>query len=189
MYEQLAKYILSKVAVNDRQLETILSYFKVLISQKNEILLTEGDTCKRMHFVGKGCLRVYFIQEDGLEATRHLAFENSWATALMSFIKQSPSKEYIQAVEQTELLYISHNDFYYLLDTIPGWEKFYRSYLESAYINNTDRLMSFITMDAAERYKLLLQENPIIVQRLPNKMVASYLNISQETLSRLKSKI
>jgi FixJ family two-component response regulator len=75
------------------------------------------------------------------------------------------------------------------LEIIPEWEKFYRSYLENAYVTNTNRLMSFITMDATERYRQLLSQSPIIVKRLPNKMVASYLNISQETLSRLKSKV
>ncbi|WP_315814420.1 hypothetical protein [Paraflavitalea speifideaquila] len=75
-----------------------------------------------------------------------------------------------------------------MLKIIPGWEKLYRSYLEMAYVNNTNRLMSFITLDATERYRQLPDENPVVVQRLSNKMTASYLNVSQETLSRLKSK-
>ena len=97
--------------------------------------------------------------------------------------------ECTKAIETTELLYISRNDFYHLLDVIPAWEKFYRNYLEFAYVNNTKRLQSFATQDAAERYKLLLKESPHIVLRLSNKLVANYLNISQEALSRLKSKI
>jgi FixJ family two-component response regulator len=75
-----------------------------------------------------------------------------------------------------------------LLKIIPQWEKLYRHYLEYAYVTNTNRLMSFITLDATERYRQLLAQNPNVVMRMPNKMVASYLNISQETLSRLKSK-
>jgi len=97
--------------------------------------------------------------------------------------------EYTQALEPTTLLYITRDEFYMLLDSIPNWEKFYRQYLEGAYVTNTNRLMSFITQDAAERYRQLLQEDPEIVRRLPNRIVASYLNISPETLSRLKSKI
>ena len=83
----------------------------------------------------------------------------------------------------------THKDFYHLLEIIPSWEKFYRHYLEYAYVNNTNRLMSFLTQDATERYRQLLEINPKIVQRLPNKIVATYLNMSQETLSRLKSKL
>jgi CRP-like cAMP-binding protein len=188
MYEQLTKYIKDTIPVTEKELELILSYFKPLTPKKNELLVNHGQSSQRMFFVTKGCLRIFFIQEDGQDITRYLAFENNFATALVSFISQDPSLEFIQALEDTALLYISRRDFHHLLETIPLWEKFYRHYLEHAYVTNTNRLMSFITMEAIERYRILLQENPVIVQRLPNKIVASYLNISQETLSRIKAK-
>lgn len=189
MHELLTNYLREQIKVSQEELTTILSCFKPLKAKKNELLLTQGQTSQRSYFVGKGCLRIYFLNEDGQDATRYFAFENQFATALVSFITGDPSDEFIQAVEPTELLYISHKDFFHLLDIIPQWEKFYRSYLEGAYVNNTRRLMSFITLDAVERYRQLLEQNPVIVRRLPNKMVASYLNISQETLSRLKSRV
>lgn len=188
MQEELVRYIKEIITVTDEELEKILSYFEPLDVEKNELLVIRGQTSQRTFFVGKGCLRIFFITEDGQEATRYIAFENNFATALCSFISNEPSLEFIQALEPTTLLYISHKDFYHLLETIPAWEKFYRHYLENAYVNNTNRLMSFLTLDATERYKLLLDTHPKIVQRLPNKVVATYLNISQETLSRLKSK-
>ncbi|MDN5286197.1 MAG: Crp/Fnr family transcriptional regulator [Mucilaginibacter sp.] len=189
MYEQLSNFITQRVAVSDEQLQLILSYFKPLTCKKNELIGSAGEMAKRMYFVNKGCLKVYFIKEQGIEVIRRFAFENYFSTSLVSFINGDPLKEYTQAIEATELLYISRNDFYYLLDKLPVWEKFYRNYLEQAYVNNTLRLQSFITLDATERYKLLLKESPHIVQRLPNRLVANYLNISQEALSRLKSKI
>lgn len=188
MQKQLINYIKRIINVTNEELDKILSCFKPLEVEKNELLLIQGQTSQRTFFVGNGCLRIFFITEDGQEATRYLAFENNFATALCSFISNEPSLEFIQALEPTELLYISHKDFYHLLDLIPEWGKFYRHYLEKAYVNNTNRLMSFLTLDATERYKRLLNINPEIVQRLPNKIVATYLNISQETLSRLKSK-
>lgn len=189
MYHQLQKYIQDRVLVTDAEMEIILSYFHPITPAKNELLLSQGQTSQRMYFVTGGCLRIFFINEEGQDATRYLAFENNFATALMSFITGNPSLEFIQALEETQLLYIARTDFYALLDQLPCWEKFYRNYMEHAYVLNTSRLMSFITMDARERYVQLLQQNPKVVQRLPNKTVASYLNISQETLSRLKSKI
>lgn len=188
MQEQLTNYLKGSITVTDEELGEILSYFKPLSVEKNELLLIHGQTSKRTYFVGNGCLRIFFITEDGQEATRYLAFENNFATALGSFISNEPSLESIQALEPTELLYISHKDFYHLLESIPAWEKFYRNYLEKAYVHSANRLMSFLILDATERYKQLLDINPKIVQRLPNKIVATYLNISQETLSRLKSK-
>jgi CRP-like cAMP-binding protein len=189
MHDQLAKYIRNEIPVTDEQLHTILSCFKSLSVNKNEVLLNEGEVNQRVLFVCKGCLRIYFIQDDGQEATRYLAFEDHFATALVSFISQEPSMEYIQALEPTQLLFITLSDFSHLLDTIPAWERFYRQYLEKAYVTNTNRLMSFITMDAGERYLELLQQKPEIADRLPNKIVASYLNISQETLSRIKGRV
>ncbi|MNJ85490.1 DNA-binding transcriptional dual regulator Crp [compost metagenome] len=189
MQEELIRYITDRIEVNEEELAVILSYFKPLNLKKNEQVLFQGQNSQQTFFVGKGCLRIYFINEDGQESTRYFAFENQFATALVSFITRNTSDELIQAVENTELLYITDQDFHHLLATIPQWEKFYRIYLEKAYVNNTNRLMSFLTLDAAKKYRQLLEENPIIVKRLPNKLVASYLNISQETLSRLKSKI
>ncbi len=189
MYTQLTAYIRREIKVTDEQLAQILACFKPLLAKKNEILVDIDQTNQRMFFVREGCLRKYFTQVDGQEATSYIAFENMFATALTSFIAEYPSTECIQALEPAKLLYISRRDFYRLLDNIPVWERFYRAYLEMAYVNNTRRLMSFATMDALERYRELLHRQPVVVQRLPSKIVASYLNISQETLSRLKVKV
>lgn len=188
MHSQLASYIKHEIPVSAEELDLILSYFVKASLDKNEVLLAEGEVNSKIIFVCKGCLRIYFNQEDGQEATRYLAFENQFATALVSFISRQPSLEYIQALEPSEVLYITYENFSHLLQIIPMWERFYRQYLEKAYVTNTNRLMSFTTMDASTRYKELLQQNARVVERLPNRLVASYLNMSQETLSRIKAK-
>jgi CRP-like cAMP-binding protein len=188
IYEQLGHYIKKSIAVSDEDLEIILSYFKPLNKDKNDILLSQGEISQQTFFVGKGCLRLFFINEEGKDATRYIAFENQFATALVSFITKLPALENIQVIEKSELLTISHEDFNHLMQIVPQWRAFYSNYLEKAYVNNANRLMSFTTMDALERYQQLLKINPAIVKRLPNKIVASYINVSQETLSRLKSK-
>lgn len=188
MYDQLTQFIREKVSISDEDLDYILPYFKTRSPKKNELLVSHGELGHQLYFVEKGCLRVFFINEEGQESTRHLAFENYLAGALISFITDTTAVEYVQALEDSELLYIDRKDFFYLLEKYPVWEKFYRHYLEYAYVTNTNRLMSFITMDARTRYENLLKERPIVVKRLPNKVVASFLNISQETLSRLKSR-
>ena len=189
IYEQLGNYIRKSIEVSDEDLNTILSYFKPLKKSKNELLLEQGQTSQQTFFIGKGCIRIFFINEEGKDVTRYIAFENQFATALVSFITKMPAQENIQVIEKSELLSITHEDFNHLLQIVPEWLQFYCRYLERAYVNNTNRLMSFTTMDARERYQLLLKINPTIVKRLPNKIVASYINVSQETLSRLKSKV
>ena len=188
MQEQLSNYIKRSIDVTNEDLEVILSYFKPIKKSKNDLLLLQGETSQQTFFVGKGCLRIFFVNEEGKDVTRYIAFENQFATALVSFITKLPSTEYIQVIEKSELLCIDHRDFSYLMEIIPKWREFYCNYLEKAYVNNTNRLMSFTTMDALERYNQLLKINPTVVRRLSNKIVASYINVSQETLSRLKSK-
>jgi CRP/FNR family transcriptional regulator, anaerobic regulatory protein len=86
------------------------------------------------------------------------------------------------------LLYISHSNFYKLVDALPEWKKFYVKLLEFAYLYQNKKIEELVTLSAGERYAILMKEHPGYVQRLSNKVLASYLDVTQETLSRLKSK-
>lgn len=187
-YTELTNFIKKNIDVTDDELKIILSYFKSIEKKKNDILLLQGKVSQVSYFVKKGCLRLFFIDDNGKDVTRYIAFENQFATALVSFITKEPAQETIQAIENSELLYISHDDFRHLMKIVPKWKDFYNIYLEKAYVNNSKRLMSFTTLNASERYNQIFKINPNIVKRLPNKIVATYINISQETLSRIKSK-
>ncbi|NRR92568.1 Crp/Fnr family transcriptional regulator [Winogradskyella undariae] len=186
-YIELTDFIKKNIEIGDEDLKIILSYFKIIKKKKNEILLSTGKFSQVSYFVKKGCLRLFFIDDNGKDVTRYIAFENQLATELVSFITKEPAQETIQVIEDSELLYITHNDFRHLMKIIPKWKDFYNIYLEKAYVNNLKRLTSFTTLNASERYNQLFKINPNIVKRLPNKIVASYINISQETLSRIKS--
>ncbi|AUC77678.1 MULTISPECIES: Crp/Fnr family transcriptional regulator [unclassified Olleya] len=188
-YTALTNFIKKTITIDAKDLKVVLSYFKLIKKSKHDILLSNGKNSQVSYFVKKGCLRLFYIDEEGKDITRYIAFENQFATELVSFISNEPAQETIQVIENSELLYITHDDFRHLMKTIPKWKEFYTLYLEKAYVNNSKRLISFTTLDAAERYKQLFKINPNIVKRLPNKIVASYINISQETLSRIKSKI
>ncbi|OAD46278.1 Crp/Fnr family transcriptional regulator [Polaribacter atrinae] len=186
---ELTNFINKNITIDDEDLKIVLSYFKTIKKRKNDILLSNGKNSQASYFVKKGCLRLFYINEEGKDVTRYIAFENQFATELVSFITKDPAQESIQVVENSELLYITHDDFRHLMTIVPKWKDFYNIYLEKAYVNNSKRLISFTTLDATERYRQLFKINPNIVKRLPNKIVASYINISQETLSRIKSKI
>lgn len=169
-------------------LEQVLTCFKKKIVKKNEILVAAGDVAKEFYFINSGCIRTYFITKQGHEKTRYLMIEPSIGTALTSFISQKPSFEFVDALEETELLAISHHDFYRLAADIPQWKNFYLKIMEMAYSFQNRKIESLVTLSAKERYTQLLNENPKAVQRVSNKIIASYLGIKQETLSRLKSK-
>lgn len=135
-----------------------------------------------------GCIRTYYITKQGYEKTRYVAFDNSIATSISSFISQQESFEFVDTLENSQLLAISHKKFYQLVADIPQWERFYRTLLEMAYLYQNKKIENLVTLSAKQRYDKLMNETPIYIQRLSNKILASYLDITQETLSRLKSK-
>lgn len=188
MYELLKKFIRHNIVIADVPLDEIITNFKPITVKKNTILLSKGETCNKVYFIKKGCLRTYYITAKGEERTRFIATEGQLAGSLSSFISAQPSLEFVGAVEDSELLYISRSRFYTLMQDFPEWENFYLKLLELAYIYQNKRIGELVTLSAGERYALLMKENPQYFQRISNKMLASYLDISQETLSRLKSK-
>ncbi|MGN7810850.1 Crp/Fnr family transcriptional regulator [Flavobacterium sp. 22076] len=189
MKEILAALIQKKTTIKEEQLNEILACFKPVSVTKNELLLEKDETADRIFFINKGCLRLYYSNSDHSISTRFMAFENTFLTSIVSFISREPSPEYIEAVENSELLVISYNDFFHLRKTIPEWDKMYIYILEYGLTVITSKLSSLLTQNAAERYRNLLKNNPELIQRLSNVNLAAYLNISPETLSRIKSQI
>ncbi|PQA60707.1 Crp/Fnr family transcriptional regulator [Siphonobacter curvatus] len=188
-YTVLRTYLLDKTDFSEENLATIFSYFRLKKAARYEFLLTSGEVCRHLYFVSRGSFRLFYTQPDGAEATRYFALENTFGTALQSFLTQEPSLETNQVLENSDLLFISYEDFYHLHATLPGWDAVYRYILETAYIISTRRFETFLCLDAADRYRWLLRMHPSLIERFSNKHVASYLGLSQETLSRLKSRI
>jgi len=179
MTEQL-KYLLKSIAdFDDKELDKIYSCFKFISIKRNTILLSAGEVCKEFYYIQKGCLRTYFITRQGHEKTRFITLDCSIGTALTSFISQKPSFEFIDVLEDTELLVIRE---------LTHWKDFYQRILEMAYSFQNKSFENLVTLTAKQRFEQVMNTNPILIQRLSNKVMASYLDITQETLSRLKSK-
>jgi len=187
MYEQLKKYLRHNITVGDDILNEIVQCFKPVYFKKNSILLSNGDICDTFYFINKGCMRTYYLTLNGSEKTRYIAVEGIVITALNSFISQKPSFEFIDILEDVELLCINRTTFYTLIEKLPEWKQYYLKLLEFAYIYQNKKIEELVTLSAGERYALLMKEHPGYIKRLSNKILASYLDITQETLSRLKS--
>jgi CRP-like cAMP-binding protein len=179
MYEQLQKYITDRIKTDEEMLNLIFSKFKPLNVKRNTFLLKEGDVCKHYYFVNKGCIRLFNINKEGQEGTRYFAFEGSFGTALPSLIDQKPAFEYLQAVENSELLVDNTREFSFL----------YRQILEFAFITAQKRIYGFQGLEALEKVQWLLTYQPFILSRISNKLVASYLGLTPATLSRLKAQL
>jgi CRP-like cAMP-binding protein len=189
VYTQLEKYLKTKIEIDDKTLSFICSYFTIKKTKRNEFLLKEKEICKHFYFVNKGCIRLFNINKDGEEGTRYFHFEDSFGTALPSLINQKTSYEFMQTIEPSELLVISGEDYFHLVDTVPQFAFIYREILESAYLKSQERIYCFQSLEAVEKVRWVLTNQSKWLTRLSNKMVASYLGLTPQTLSRLKSKL
>ncbi|MFD2247605.1 Crp/Fnr family transcriptional regulator [Pontibacter ruber] len=189
MYSLLENFIKSRTSIDYACLELICSHFEPLKTKRNELLLNFSDVCQHYYFVNKGCIRLYTINKDGTEATRFFAFEGGFGTALPSLIDQTPAGEYMQTIEKSELLKISRDKFYHLVDTVPQFAFIYRQILELGFITAQKRIYGFQGFDALEKVKWVIQHQPDFLLRVSNKMAASYLGLSPSTLSRVKAKL
>lgn len=189
MYSTLQKFIESKSDIDDQSMLKILLCFSLVKTKRNEILLSYDQVCNHYYFINKGCVRLYTMSKDGNESSRYFAFEGNFVTALPSFIDQKPAEEYLQTIEKSELLCISRIDFFKLVDQVPQFAKLYTEILELGFIVAQKRIYGFQGFDALDKVKWLIKYQPKLLQRLSNKMMASYLGITPSTLSRIKSKM
>lgn len=189
MHPILEKFITDRTEIGAEKLREICSCFHVMETKRNEILLDYNDVCHCYYFINKGCIRLFTLSKDGAEHSRYFAFKGNFATALPSFIDQLPAHEYLQTVQKSELLYISRSDFYHLVDSIPQFARIYTEILELGFIMAQKRIYGFQGSDALEKVKWVLEHQPQLLQKVSNKMVASYLGMAPSTLSRLKSKL
>jgi CRP-like cAMP-binding protein len=173
---------------NDIELNYIVHFFKPHTALKNSILLHEGTVCKEFYFINSGCIRTFFMDKNGNEKTRYVVLDNQVGTALKSFISHKPSIEFIETLDDTEFLAISYHDFFQLNKELNNWKIFYQTILERAYSFQNRKIEALMTQTAKQRYEELLKKNPELTHRLSNKVLASYLDMREETLSRLKSK-
>jgi signal-transduction protein with cAMP-binding, CBS, and nucleotidyltransferase domain len=189
MTDQL-KFVLKMFAnFNEHELEKISNQFKIKTFNKNRLLLQQGNVCKEFYFIINGGIRTYFMDKKGQEKTRYIMLDHHIGTALTSFITQSPSSECIETLEKTDLLSISHANFYRLNEEMENWKIFYQRILEMAYTFQNKRIEHLVTLTAKQRLELVMQDHPVFIQKLSNKILASYLDIREETLSRLKSEL
>ena len=162
--------------------------FENIVLPKNEFLVTEGKTCRRMYFLQQGCLRGFY-NLDGKEITHWFGFENDFVTSFHSFITQEPAVENIQLMEGCVLWAISKESLTTLFNKHHDIERLVRIAYEKYYIRLEERYVNAQFKTATERYENLLLERPHIIERAPLGYIASYLGISQETLSRIRARL
>ncbi|WP_103070599.1 Crp/Fnr family transcriptional regulator [Aquimarina sediminis] len=187
MKHPLRQHIEEIIELTDKEFDFVLSYFKSIKKRKHQYVLQEGEIADKEYWVIKGCLKSYFFDEKGKEHILQFAMENWWITDYESFVKQTKSKTFIDCIEDSELLYISFEDRDKLTATMHKMERFWAKKSKIGRIALQNRILSLLKNSTKEQYNLLLDQYPKLFQRVPKKMIAAYLGVSRETLSRLNS--
>jgi CRP-like cAMP-binding protein len=175
--------------LNDEEIELFMSFLtKKSLSKKGHFLM-EGDVCTNIAYINKGCLRRYIIDNHSKEVILNFSLENYWIGDLESFIFQKSTIYYVQALEDSELLLISRNNFFRANEELPKFKKFHDDKVQRNHYYTLKRLSDAKSATPEEKYLSLIKEQPQLFQRIPLHYIASYLGIEPESLSRLRKRI
>lgn len=179
---------LNKLAtLNDEIKNNLTTLLKIEQFEKDELVLREASRVKKLYFVERGLLRGFYYKDEK-EVINWFCNEGHFATSMYSFVSQNPSYENIQAVEKTRLFSITYQNLQNLYNTYPALDRIGRILTEQYYVQLEERIISLQFQTAKDRYKSILQKEAYLLERVPLGFLASYLGITQETLSRIRAK-
>ena len=187
MYELILKNISRFIDLTEEEKNYFTSLLKVKRLKKKQYLLQEGDTSRNEYFVNKGCLRAYSIDEKGQEHIVQFAIEDWWIGDMYSFLTQTPARLTIDALEDSELFCLDSSSVENLFNKVPKFERFFRMLVQNAFIAGQRRIIESMSLTADDRYCRFIENYPLMEQRLPLKQIASFLGITPESLSRIRS--
>lgn len=187
--EQLKEVIAQYVCLNGDDWRLLMDSFETQRIGRKTILVSENQTAKYLYFVSGGLLRAYHL-EDGEEINTYFACDSQFITCYASFISQSPSFEYLEAMEDSLVHRVSYETLYALYEQSSQLEKIGRILAEKNYLCVIDRIYKMQTKNARERYlDFLISHEKKIVQRVPLHHIASYLGIAPQSLSRIRKEV
>jgi CRP-like cAMP-binding protein len=187
MVQSLAAHISKFTPLTHAELAHLVGAVKIEIVKKKEHLLREGQPGNKQYFIAKGCARLYIINGRGNEQTLQFAIENWWIADYLGFQSGAPSSFYVQALENCEVLSIEKTAMEELLLSVPKLERYFRLVMQKAFGASQVRIKYLFTMSAQERYRHMNDLFPEFVRRVPQYMLASYLDISAEFLSKIRA--
>jgi len=189
MFDKLREHVSRLVPLTDEEFPVCASIMIPKRVRKGAYLVQEGEACKYLGFVTKGCLRSFSIDRKGDEHVVQFGLEGWWISDLYSFLTGKPAELFIDALEESDVLLIDMPSYEKLCASVPKFERYFRILLQNNYIATHRRVLSSISKSAEERYRQLLEMYPMVVQRVAQRHIASYLGITPEALSRIRARI
>jgi len=185
--QPLIDYISRYISLTPEEEEIIASKFKARKYLKGQYVVQNGDICRSESFVLSGCLKSFYIGDDGQEHIVMFAVENWWTADLGSFLSQTPADYNVQCLENCVLAQVGYEDLQQLYLQVPKLERFFRIIIQKAFVAAQKRVINNLSLTAKERYLKFREEYPQLEQRVPQYMIASFLGITKEFLSKIRS--
>lgn len=189
MYDTINQYVRRCARFSEEELALFNSLLQSRFVPKKTFLLQEGDICQFEAYLDKGCIKSYFLNENGFEVILTFATEDWWVSDIASFHEQIPSRMYIETLEDCELLVLSPAAKEELLAKAPRFERVFRLMVQRHLASYQERLFGNIAKSAQERYLDFLQKYPTLPLRVPQHQIAAYLGISPEFLSKIRARL
>lgn len=188
-FQLLLQHISRHIDLTGEEQGILQSFLRSKKIKKKHFLLQEGEVNKSATFVTAGLLRIYSIDKNGFEHILQFAPPGWWIGDMKSMITGQPATLNIDALEDTEVIWISKDDLEKLYTAVPKFERFFRILAENAIATHQQRLVNNLSLPAAERYNNFCQLYPSLIQNLPQKQVASYIGVTPEFLSKMLSNL
>ena len=188
-FQPLLDYISRYIQLTEEEQQLFLSKIRLGKYLKGQYVVQNGNVCRYESFVLKGCLKTFYIDNEGQEHIVMFALENWWAADLGSFLTQTPASYDILCLENCELAQISFTDLEELYHSIPKLERFMRIIVQKAYVASQQRIVNNFSLSAKDRYVQFRKQYPEIDQRVPQYMIASYLGMTKEFLSKVRHQL
>ncbi|MDB9961044.1 Crp/Fnr family transcriptional regulator [Oceanihabitans sp.] len=185
----LLEYINTFINLTDEEETILLSKIVHRNYLKDQYITQQGDICKTVNFIISGCTKTFYMDLEGQEHIVMFAIEDWWTSDLGSFITQTPADFNVQCIENTKLIQFNYNNLEALYKEIPKLERLFRKIIERAFVASQKRIIRNFSLTAKERYLIFKKTYPKIDQRVPQYMIASYLGVTKEFLSKIKSQI
>ncbi|MEM6261601.1 MAG: Crp/Fnr family transcriptional regulator [Bacteroidota bacterium] len=182
-------YLKSLIDVPAIKGKLVVSRFKHFELKKGEMLLAEGQVSRRAHLLVEGYIRSFVVDSEGEEVTTSIISPQAFANDFLSYFKGEPAKENFQAITDCKTYYIGYDDMQFAFHNMPEFREFGRMILTMNYERLHEQMLSMIKHSAEERYLSLLEKDPEIFQAVPLKIIASYLNITDTSLSRIRREV
>lgn len=187
--DSLLAYVSQYVKLTAEEETLLLSRVIYRNYLKDQYIVQQEDVCKSINFITSGCTKTFYMNAKGQEHIVSFSIEDWWTSDLGSFINKTPADFNIQCVENTKLIQFTNENMEELYEKIPKLERLFRKIVERAFISSQKRIIRNFSLSAKERYLIFKETYPKIEQRVPQYMIASYLGITKEFLSKIKSQL